>query len=91
MRITRVVDGVWCCKVLLSGDSLAVVGDELAFMARFVILDKQAARESMQRQAELRPATLCPGHRFHTNATHQQWDRFIAQLRGDAWPIFGRL
>ena len=50
-------------RALFAGDALAVIHDEIRFMARPVTLDLGAARASMEKCLRLLPDGVCPGHR----------------------------
>lgn len=51
-------------RVLFAGDALAVVGDHVSFLSRFLTQDHQAAKQSMIRCLGLDLKALCPGHRY---------------------------
>jgi glyoxylase-like metal-dependent hydrolase (beta-lactamase superfamily II) len=78
-------------RVLFAGDALAVAGDHVTFLSRWLTQDLDAARRSMIRCLDLEPRAICPGHR------HPLVDPDPARLRdlrdrladGMRWPIFG--
>lgn len=77
--------------MLFAGDALAVIGDEVRFMARSVTPDRVAARQSMLRCLERPLEHLCPGHRLPlSNATAARCEEMQKRLLANAdWPAFG--
>lgn len=75
--------------ILFAGDALAVVDDELRFMARPVTLDLEAARTSMRRCMREQFEWVCAGHREPMRITAALRDRFAAKLDDPEWPLFG--
>ena len=77
--------------MLFAGDALAVVDDEVRFMARSVTPDRLAARESMLRCLERPLDHLCPGHRMPlSTATASRCEAMRKRLLANAdWPVFG--
>jgi len=51
-------------RVLFAGDALAVAGDHVTFMSRYLTQDQDAARASMLRCLSLDVKAICPGHRY---------------------------
>lgn len=78
-------------RILFAGDALAVIGDQIRYMARPVTPDRALARESMKRILRLDSEILCPGHREPlTSGVHEQRTRMLRQLdQGGRWPWLG--
>jgi glyoxylase-like metal-dependent hydrolase (beta-lactamase superfamily II) len=78
-------------QTLFAGDALAVIGDDVRFMARPVTPDVTRARESMEKCLRWHIATLCPGHRMPlTKNVAQSCQRMRDHLAaGGRWPLFG--
>ena len=78
-------------KVLFAGDGLAVVNENVRFMARAVTPDVVAARNSMRKCLRMRLDILCPGHRspLKDNVQHK-CDQMLDHIdKGGRWPILG--
>lgn len=78
-------------RVLFAGDSLAVAGDRIVFMSRFLTDDRRAARESMLRMLDVPAAAICPGHRYPLiNPSPREIERIRTVLQSLRWwPIIG--
>lgn len=78
-------------RVLFAGDALAVVHDDVHFMARAVTPDVNRARDSMRRCLAFEIDTLCPGHRSPiTDSVRLKCDRMIKHIDGGGhWPLLG--
>ena len=78
-------------RVLFVGDALAVAGDHVSFMSRFLTQDIEAARASMIRCLEVDAAAICPGHRHPLIAPdrrhREEMIRSVSTLNW--WPIVG--
>ncbi len=78
-------------RVLFTGDALAVAGDHVSYMSRWLTADVESARRSMLRCLGMDARALCPGHR------HPLVDPDPAMLEAVAertrhlarWPIYG--
>ena len=78
-------------RVLFAGDALAVAGDHVTYIGRWLTRDVEAARASMLRCLELPAKAICPGHR------HPLVDpapEHLAAMRAEVaarqrWPVFG--
>lgn len=76
--------------VLFAGDALAVVGDELRFMARPVTLDVADARASMAALLDLPARYIGPGHRRPlTENVAVQINSLKQRVLGAGWPLLG--
>ncbi len=78
-------------RVLFAGDALAVVHNDVHFMARAVTPDVNRARDSMRRCLTFEIDTLCPGHRSPiTDSVRLKCDRMIKHIDGGGhWPLLG--
>ena len=78
-------------KILFAGDALAVVHDDIHFMARAVTPDVALARESMRRCLTLETEVICPGHRTPLkDNVPRKCARLLAHIdRGGRWPLLG--
>ena len=78
-------------RVLFAGDALAVEGERIVFMSRFLTDDRSAARDSMLRLLDVPAAAICPGHRYPlVNPDPRELDRMRQILRRLRWwPIIG--
>jgi glyoxylase-like metal-dependent hydrolase (beta-lactamase superfamily II) len=78
-------------QALFAGDALAVIGDDVRFMARPVTLDLAAARASMEKCLRWEVSALCPGHRMPlTKDVAQSCERMRDYLATSGrWPLFG--
>ncbi len=78
-------------RILFAGDALAVVDDDVRFMARPVTPDLEAARRSMLRCLEHPLSWLCPGHRRPLGRDVEAKCRAVRErlVAGAAWPLFG--
>lgn len=78
-------------RVLFTGDALAVAGDHVTYMSRYLTRDVEAARKSMQRCLEFDADALCPGHRYPLiRPTRAHLDAMREQVATVRWPIVGR-
>ncbi len=78
-------------RILFAGDALAVVGNQIRFMARSTALDLDLCRESMKRCLEIEVDFLCPGHRkpLSKNLSVQR-NKMLGYLNNNGkWPLFG--
>jgi len=78
-------------RVLFAGDALAVVGDHVSYISRWLTKDVEAARRSMVRCLELPARAICPGHRYPLVGPSSE---HLAAKRQEAlslrrWPIVG--
>jgi glyoxylase-like metal-dependent hydrolase (beta-lactamase superfamily II) len=78
-------------RVLFAGDALAVAGDHVTYIGRWLTRDVEAARASMLRCLDLAPKAICPGHR---HPLIDPTPDHLARVRAEAaarkrWPIFG--
>lgn len=78
-------------KLLFAGDALAVVADDVRFMARAVTPDLTAARQSMRKCLEREIHGICPGHRAPLRADVQRKCREMLNKidAGIHWPLLG--
>ena len=78
-------------KALFAGDALAVVGEQLRFMARPVTPDLRAARKSMKVCLERDIEIVCPGHRRPlTRNVDEERRRLLSYLEeSEHWPLLG--
>ncbi len=78
-------------RILFAGDALAVVNDNIRFMARAVTPDVETARNSMRKCLTLDIDVLCPGHRTPLKSdVRQKCDRMLDHIdKGGRWPILG--
>lgn len=78
-------------RVLFAGDALAVVGEDIHFMARAVTPDVPRARESMRRCLTLDIDVVCPGHRTPLkDDVRQKCQRMLRHIDcGGKWPLLG--
>ena len=78
-------------KALFAGDALAVVGEQLRFMARPVTPDLKAARNSMKVCLERDIDIVCPGHRQPLSRNvAQERRRLLSYLEAsEHWPLLG--
>jgi len=76
---------------LFAGDSMAVVADDIHFMARIVTPDLNAAKESMLRCLALDIKILCPGHRGPMTKDVQKKCLKMTELIANnaPWPLLG--
>lgn len=78
-------------RVLFAGDALAVVGQQLRYMARPVTPDLQAAHHSMKVCLNREIDIVCPGHRQPlTKRVAEERQRLLRVLnKSDDWPLLG--
>jgi glyoxylase-like metal-dependent hydrolase (beta-lactamase superfamily II) len=78
-------------RVLFTGDAIAVVGDHVSYMSRWLTGDVDAARASMLRCMASGARALCPGHRQPLlDPDPAMLDRVAARTRGlGRWPVYG--
>ncbi len=78
-------------KMLFAGDALAVVSDDVHFMARAVTPDVAEARRSMRKCLTMEIDTLCPGHRTPlTKGVPQKCEAMLKHIdSGGRWPLLG--
>lgn len=78
-------------KILFAGDALAVVENDVRFMARAVTPSLEKARDSMRRCLNLDVNILCPGHRKPlTNDVRRKCDKMLHHIDdGGRWPLLG--
>lgn len=78
-------------KTLFAGDALAVIGQEVRFMARPVTEDLLAARASIKRALDRPIDFICPGHREPlTKDGSAKCQVMRDRLASDEkWPLFG--
>lgn len=78
-------------KALFAGDALAVIDDQLRYMARWVTPDKAQARQSMKKCLEKEIQLLCPGHRKPlTQGVVQACGQMKLKLDAELdWPFWG--
>lgn len=76
---------------LFAGDALAVVDDQIRYMARPVTPDLPEARASMARLLDLDIDLLCPGHRQPLSQEVRARCRELAEhvSSGRPWPLLG--
>ncbi len=76
-------------RVLFAGDALAVCGDRLWFMSRFLTDDRALALESMRTCIAIEAASICPGHRAPLVERVAEHRRVLAErlASGRSWPI----
>ena len=77
--------------VLFTGDALAICGDRVSFMSRYLTQDVELARASMLRCLALQPRAICPGHRHPlVDIESEHLETMAEYVRGLArWPVFG--
>lgn len=75
--------------VLFAGDALAVSGDRLWFMSRFLTQDRALALESMRACVAIEAAFICPGHRAPLVRRVAEHRRLLAErlASGKPWPL----
>jgi len=78
-------------KMLFAGDALAVVGNDIHFMARAVTPNVAQARRSMRDCLSLDIEVLCPGHRTPmVEQVPRKCQQMLAHIdRGGYWPLLG--
>jgi glyoxylase-like metal-dependent hydrolase (beta-lactamase superfamily II) len=78
-------------ETLFAGDALAIIENEIRYMARFVTPDLKAAKKSMMRILEMPAKVICPGHRSPvTDNVVQKCKVKLAKMKqGEPWPLFG--
>jgi glyoxylase-like metal-dependent hydrolase (beta-lactamase superfamily II) len=78
-------------KILFAGDALAVVDNDVHFMARAVTPDVERARQSMRRCLTMDINVLCPGHRVPLkDNVHRKCDQMLSHIdQGGRWPLLG--
>jgi len=77
-------------RALFAGDALAVIHDEIRFMARPVTLDLGAARKSMEKCLRLLPDVVCPGHREPLTPARAACETMLRHLESvGRWPLLG--
>jgi glyoxylase-like metal-dependent hydrolase (beta-lactamase superfamily II) len=78
-------------KALFAGDALAVIGEQVRFMARPVTANLEQARRSMNKILAREINALCPGHRHPlTESVEQRCEQMRCYLESDgAWPLLG--
>jgi glyoxylase-like metal-dependent hydrolase (beta-lactamase superfamily II) len=76
---------------LFAGDAIAIIGERIRLMSRFVTPDKIRARESVFKCLDREMKLICPGHRYPlSTGVDQERTRFLERLRSrDSWPLFG--
>ncbi len=77
-------------RVLFAGDALAVCGDRLWFMSRFLTDDRALALESMRTCVAIEAAYICPGHRAPLVHRVAESRRALAERLAsrNSWPLF---
>jgi glyoxylase-like metal-dependent hydrolase (beta-lactamase superfamily II) len=75
-------------RVLFAGDALAVCGERLWFLSRFLTEDRPRARASMRAVASIDAAAICPGHRGPLNERVAERRRELLAVldSGRPWP-----
>ena len=78
-------------KVLFAGDALAIIDEQVHFMARPVTLDTTQARTSMIKCLQLEIDVVCPGHRqpLTTNVRAACAEMLEYLQQGKPWPLLG--
>jgi len=78
-------------KVLFAGDALAVVGNDVHFMARAVTPDVELARDSMRLCLTMDVDILCPGHRTPLkDNVRRKCDQMLNHIDHQGrWPLLG--
>lgn len=78
-------------KALFAGDALAVVDQEIRYMARWVTPDKPRARESMLYCLDREIQLLCPGHRspLKENVSEKSLGMRETLRTAVSWPLWG--
>jgi len=77
-------------KALFAGDALAVVGNQIQFMSRFVTPNKSQALHSMKKCTRKNIQIVCPGHRnVLTQGVLEALEKFKIKLEDSHWPLFG--
>lgn len=78
-------------RVLFAGDALAVVAEDVHFMARVVTPDVERARTSMRRCLTYDIDILCPGHRSPlVDDVRRKCAKMLHHIdHGGKWPLLG--
>ncbi len=77
-------------KALFAGDALAIVGNRIQFMSRFVTPNKSQALHSMKKCVSKDIQIICPGHRnVLTQGVLEALEKFKIKLKDSHWPLFG--